>query len=222
MRCTECGRFQSANDTATALRPWLNRATVVFIAGWVLFLVALFIHLGIAEGAISYATLDRLTIHGGYTQSTTASGRTIRRYDGRYGPLEVYTDFEEHDLFITVVLGSSFLIAFSGSVLLVVCCPHWRKAAYIAVATFLPLAAGGVVAFAWHYEAPHLFAWGLQYMSVNAAAQVIGAILGVMLGRPLARLAVRILLPPGVRPRLAFLWLADGKPPPRRSVKSSA
>ena len=53
VRCTECGRYQSANDASTALRPWLDRLTLFALGTWVLFLVAVFAHLCLAEGAVS-------------------------------------------------------------------------------------------------------------------------------------------------------------------------
>ena len=38
---------------------------------------------------------------------------------------------------------------------------------------------------------------------------------GLMIGRPLARLMVRAFVPPRLRVPLSFLWLCDGKEPPR-------
>ena len=43
----------------------------------------------------------------------------------------------------------------------------------------------------------------------------LGIFLGVMVGRPVARALTRALLPPRLRSSLSFLWLADGKPPPK-------
>ena len=79
----------------------------------------------------------------------------------------------------------------------------------------VPIVAGVLVAITWRYEAPHLLDWGLLYVMVHMGVQVLGGLLGVIFGRPLARLTVRIFLPTGVRPSLAFLWLADNKPFPR-------
>ena len=64
VRCPECGRFQPANDTSTALRPWLHRLTSLLLAIWMLTLVAGLVSLGMAEGAMSYANLDELTVRG--------------------------------------------------------------------------------------------------------------------------------------------------------------
>lgn len=48
------------------------------------------------------------------------------------------------------------------------------------------------------------FFWGLFWL-----------ILGMMIGRPIARALVLLLLPPRMRSTMAFLWLTDGHEPPR-------
>ena len=214
VRCPECGRIQSANDASTALRPWLSRATSLLLALWMLAIVAGFIHLGVAEAVASYGTLDELTVAGGY-RSQRVNNTTTLTWSSGLGPLEVKTDFPEYELFVTLVLIGSFAIAFVCGLFAVVIFPHWHRAAYVALVMSLPVVVGCLVAIAWSHEAPHLFNWGLPYVAVHAAVQVLGGLTGITFGRPTARLAVRILLPPSVRPRLAFLWLADNKPFPR-------
>ncbi len=81
--------------------------------------------------------------------------------------------------------------------------------------TAITMIANGIVAITWNQEAPHLFEWGTVYMLGHLSAQLVGGFFGVMLGRPLTRLGVRIVFPASVRPRLAYLWSADGKPFPR-------
>ena len=211
VRCTECGKFQPANDGSTALRPWLNRVTSVMLIVWMLAIVAIFFHLGLGEGAISYATLDELTMPAG--SRIEKIGRTMTRTWSGSGPLEV-VDYPDYRLFITAVTACSIGIAFVCGALAVVMLPHWPRAAGIGLVVALPLVAGSFVGLAWNYEAPHLLGWGLQYIGAHAGVQVLGGVIGVIVGRPLARLAVQILLPSGVRPRLAYLWLADHKPFP--------
>ena len=110
----------------------------------------------------------------------------------------------------------SFVTAFVISVFAVVAFPHWRRVAYLSLALVLPIIAGVVDVAIWHDEAPHLLGWGLNYMAAHCVVQVLGGLVGVVFGRPLARGVVRIILPPSIRPRLAYLWHADGKPPPTR------
>ena len=213
VRCTECGRFQPANDTATALRPMLHRVTSVLLVAWMLTIIAAFLHLALAQGALSYATLDELTIHGGY-QSRRISNTTTYTWSGSHGPLQINRDYADYELFVTTIIAVSFLVAFGVGLFTVVVVPHWRRRAYAGLVLVMPVVAGVLVALIWSKEAPHLFGWGLLYVTAHTGVQMLGGLAGIILGRPVARLAVRIFLPPGVRPKLAFLWLADNKPLP--------
>ena len=213
VRCTECGRFQSANDAATALRPMLHRATSVLLVVWMLTIIAAFIHLAVAEGALSYATLDELTIHEGY-QSRRINNTTTYTWSGSSRALQVNQDYRDYELFVTTILSVSLLVAFGVGRFTVVVVPHWRRRAYAGLVLAMPVVAGALVALIWSKEAPHLFDWGLPYIAAHTGVQMLGGLAGIILGRPVARLAVRIFLPPGVRPKLAFLWLADNKPLP--------
>ena len=216
VRCPECGQYQSANDTATALRPWAHRLTSLLIGVWVLTMISAFVWVGVGEAAISYATLDEMTNRAG-TQIQRIGGMTIRTGRGT-GPLEVWTDMPDHDLFITLVLVGSVAMAFLVGLLAAVLCPHWRRIAGVGLMLAMPLVAGGIIAMAWHNEAPHLFGWGMSYITAHAGVQVFGGLLGIILGRPVTRLIVRIFLPPSVRPRLAYLWLADGMALPKSAT----
>ncbi len=214
VRCTECGKFQAANDTATALRPWRDRATLLVLAAWMFMLVAVFFHAGFAEGAWSYITLDELTTHSGSTVQRV-NNTTIRTWTSSYGPLEVREQFPEDRWFKCLFIGLSFLTACLSGIFAVVVFPHWRRAGYFALVLMLPIVANAIVAISWSYEAPHLFDWGLPYILAHTGLQLLGGVAGILFGRAIARLAVRIALPPSIRPRLAYLWLTDGKPPPR-------
>jgi hypothetical protein len=46
---------------------------------------------------------------------------------------------------------------------------------------------------------------------------MLGACMGITFGRTIARTAVRIFIPPSLRPRLAYLWIVDGKTLPERA-----
>ncbi|UCG33438.1 MAG: hypothetical protein JSU68_02160 [Phycisphaerales bacterium] len=213
VRCTECGRYQAASDGATALRPWLNRLTALFLWAWVLTVFSGFVLIVLGEGALAYATLDELTVRGGAT--TQIINNTVIRTWQRMGPLEVDTAYRDYWLFISGIYGSSFLLAFTGGMYLMIVVPHWRRVAYTGVVLAVPLLVGLVVAFSWNEQAPHLFGWGLTYVAAHAGVQVLGGVLGVVLGRPAARMLVRLVLPASIRPRLAYLWLADNKPFPK-------
>ncbi len=213
VRCTECGRYEPANDGSTVSRPWLGRVISILLACWIVTILATIFWLGVAEGAICYATLDELTMHAGST--TQRIGSTVIRSWTTTGPLEVKADFEMYRSFMAFMLGSSCATAFFVGAFMVVVCPHWPRIAYAGLLTAMPLVACGMVAYGWYQEAPHLFDWGLPYVASHAGAQLLGGFLAIALGRAAARLTVRIFLPPSVRPRVAYLWLVDGKPLPR-------
>ena len=213
VRCPECGRFQSANDASTALRPWLRRATSLLLWVWILAVVGGLFLFGLAEAGLSGATLEELTVHGGYT-TQQINNTTVRTWSG-YGPLEVDTGYRDYKLFVTTILSCSFLAALGCGAFVVVVFPHWRRVGYTGLVLVMPIVAGGIVAVVWSQQAPHLFGWGLPYVAAHVCVQLLGGLGGITFGRPLARLAVRVILPPSVRPRLAYLWLADDKPLPR-------
>lgn len=101
-----------------------------------------------------------------------------------------------------------------------------RKRAMLVVLVLVALAAG----FSYMMHATNSYTWmgpGITYASwvargelapyietIALATGALAAVAGVWLGRPLARLAVRTLLPPHLRPPLHALWLSDGLTPP--------
>ncbi len=214
VRCTECGRCQPANDGSTAVRPWLNRVTSLLLGAWIFVVIGVFVSLGFAEGGISYGTLDELTGHTG-SQTVRINNTTTTTWGG-YGPLEVRADVPDYALFAAVFVTGSLAIGFACGMFAVVVCPHWPRAGYFSLVAIMPLVAGGMIALAWSYDAPHLFAWGMRYVVTHAVVQVLGGIAGITFGRAAARTTVRIFLTDGIRPRLAYLWLVDGKPFPHR------
>ena len=228
VRCTECGQYQPANDLATVTRPWLHRMSAFFLILWIVFLVAMYVHLGIAQGAVMYGTLEELTGWAAAdtfaqppgVQTIVVDGRVV--YDGRVLIRNektmlhaVQEDFPHYTLFVSVMIVLSFVIGLlvSGGATAVL--PHWRRIGYIVLIPIMPLAAGAIITLAWREEAPHLLSWGVPYVAAYAGVHMLGGMIGVFLGRPALRLIVRIMLPPSVQPRLAYLWLADDMKPPK-------
>lgn len=213
VRCPECGTFHPANDMATALRPWLHRICALALGGWILTLLSVFFLLGLAAGATTYGTLDELTTYGG-TQVTRIGNQTTYTYSGGLRVPEVREPRPEDKYFVAFMLASSFVNAFLTAMVAVLAFPHWRRHWYLALVLPLALVANVIAALTWHFEAPHLFTWGIGFIVAHGCVQLLGGIVGINAGRPLARLAVRIFLPPRVRPHLAYIWLADNKPFP--------
>ncbi|MCH7592589.1 MAG: hypothetical protein IH989_07420 [Planctomycetes bacterium] len=217
VRCTECGRFQPANTTQTALRPWVARVTSVTLFGWMFLLIAIFFWLGMAQGAINYATLEELTF-----SSTRGIERNTRRaaaiglpppqtYQTEYGQMQVRVYTEDYKYYVPAMMSGAFAIALVSGILIVVAIPHWARFAYFLPVFGLAIASGTIVAIAWYYEANPLMDWATPYMLGHLGVKLLGGTVGIFYGRPMMRLMVRAMLPPSVRPRLAYLWLADGK-----------
>ncbi|MCP4250345.1 MAG: hypothetical protein GY778_25155 [bacterium] len=213
VRCPECGRHESANETATALRPWLRRTTGLLLGIWVFVVIGVFGLMWLGEGGLSYSTLDELTVYGGF-RIQRINAATVRTWGGT-GTVEIREGYPQYGMFVALVLTCSYLLAYLCGLWAVVILPHWRRAAYLGLVLVTPLLIFGIVAVAWNQEAPHLLYWGLIHLGAHAGAQVAGGVTGVLMGRPVARLALRVLLPPSLRPRLAYLWMVDGKPLPQ-------
>jgi uncharacterized membrane protein YadS len=63
-----------------------------------------------------------------------------------------------------------------------------------------------------------MHAVGLPTVAATFGALSVPLLLGLWLGRPSTRLAVRALLPPKLRGPIALLWTAEGIPPPTARV----
>ena len=228
VRCTECGQYQPANDLAAVTRPWLHRVSAFFLILWIVFLVAVYVHLGIAQGAVMYGTLDVLTgwvaadsfAHPARMPTIAVDGTVVyngrvRFRNGKTMLPAVREDFPHYTMFVSVMIALSFVIGLlvSGGATAVV--PHWRRIGYIALIPIMPLSVGAIVALGWRAEAPHLLSWCVPYVGAHAGVHMLGGLSGVFLGRRALRLIVRLMLPPSIQPRLAYLWLADGMKPPR-------
>jgi hypothetical protein len=85
----------------------------------------------------------------------------------------------------------------------------WRRL----VALLPPLLgfAGGWLAVIDDQDVETFRGWALSRLGLGLLWECAAVLLGLFLGRPLARAALHILLPPKGRQHLAFLWTTDGK-----------
>jgi len=244
-RCPECGRFHAARDAVTAGRVWLQRLGTLLLLGWVLTVLAFGIGLGAAQVGVMIGTLEELTR---YRQQqiamlqqipTVPQVPTVQRTQTPAGttvtitqpPPQRTTTVWQRQIrdnvpyyreFITLMNGISLAIGFTLAGLAVVTFHHWRRWGYVVLVTLVSVAGGVLVWAIWRFEAPHLADWSVSYILSESGAYLAGGFAGVLLGRPLARLIVTLILPPKIRQVLAFLWLADGKEPPRRGARSAS
>ena len=242
-RCPECGHFEYARDGVTAGRVWANRLGTVFTMGWMVGFAAIVLALGASQIGITMGTLGEMTTYRPVAApSATAPASqpalviptsipaittvtrnglrttTIMQQPAPGGATVVWKrqvrepDWETR-LFLWLMRGLSFVVGYALVLLVAVAAHHWPRWAYV----IPPLLAGcGAGVLAWigvRYDMPDLLEWARPVVVVQAAVFVAGGLVAVPTARPLARLAASILLPPRLRQVVAFLWLADGKPP---------
>ncbi len=196
-RCPHCDRVHEAVVLRSAT-DWAMQYRRLLLAGWIAVVLGSILAVASLEGAVTAYALEKMTTHGPF-------GLVVKRR------VRVYAD--EYALVMTYLLSASLLVGLISGVLATIVLHHWRKAAVAVLLALIPAATGSGLAAFWHVQAPELFNWGLRQIFALTAVQVVGALVGVLAGRPLARGLVRLLLPPGWRRPLVFLWFADGKEP---------
>ncbi len=226
-RCPECGSFHSARDGVTVGRIWRQRFGTLALFMWVLSVLGMTLILGLAQFGIIISTLEELTTYKEVPLSAAGPLRPNQQWavNSSAGtvymrqPQDVGRD-EEH--FRWLMFALSAVVGGTFATLLVVTMHHWRRFGYFVPVALLPAAAAALARWGWSLEAPRLSAWGDSYILGLASANLAAGLLGVRFGRPLARLVVMLVLPPRTRQVLAFLWLADGKTPPRVAEQDEA
>lgn len=209
-RCPECGRFDSVRDNITVRRLWVQRLAAIGLMFWMLSAFGAYVWGNIGQAAINYVTLEELTRRT-RTVITPATANVRARYS--YGRA-VRERGDDYVPFMAAITAASFALAFATGTVLVVAFHHWPRWVYPVVALSGTVIATFVVRLIWLDDSPHLIDWGMPRILYHGGVQCAAGLAGVLLGRPLSRLAVIVLLPPRLRPALSFLWLADGKPPP--------
>ncbi len=214
-RCPECGSFDAVANAMTVTKPWLSRLALLGLVMWILLLLWSIFGLSFAQGAVNYATLEEFTSRQRIASMPVTPGKSIFPYQ-RYLKPDYLT--RNYGLIMSVSLSGSFALAFLLIAMLVVVCHHWRRVVFACFAVVHTLVISAFVWEMWQQDAPGLFDWSKKYIVGFAIVRLIGALAAVWAGRPLARLTVRIFLPPRIRSVLAFLWVADGLELPREET----
>jgi len=233
-RCPECGGFRSVREGVTAGQVWLQRLGTLGLFLWIITILAAFFGAGAAQVAFTYLAAEELTTYrrvpvpgtsssqpagSGATTTVFAGGRITVTQSGVTTTTTTYRrEVRASDpldrLFIAAMQGISFALGFVLLLLAVVVFHHWRRWGYVVPAVLVPVVTGVLAWYIWSVEFPHLIDWAEPTFIRQAAANLAGGLTGILLGRPFARLLVTLTLPGRLRQVLAFLWLADGKPPP--------
>jgi hypothetical protein len=223
-RCPECGRFAAAGQTTTAARVWLNRLAGALLAGWICFVLLLFALCALFLGMLAYGhTMEMTEFHQvtappaknqAVALSPAPAVPRVYRYEYRIRQFAA-DDVDGRRQMITnqVILGClAGALGMLTGVLFAALLWHVNGAARLLA--FLPVAVGcGLVAFGWNNDlmtAP-IRDWGLRQIGFYFLLESVAVGIGLLIGRPIARGLVRLLVPPKPRQHLAFLWIIDGK-----------
>jgi hypothetical protein len=213
-RCPECGRYSAAGQTTTASRVWLNRLATGLLAGWVTFLLVLFALCTLFLGMLAYGHTMEMTrwVAPNYPSNKRSVVMPYKPYRMVREPSD---DPDERSnrfwaqAFMAVVAGG--LALFTGglfAVLLWHCKGIGRFTAFVP-----PLLGCSVAAFAWQNDlmTVRIREWGLAQIGLYLLLELVCVGIGLVIGRPIARGMLRILVPPKPRQHLAFLWTTDGR-----------
>ncbi len=217
-RCPECGSFDAVANARTATKPWLSRLAMLGLLIWVLILLSSIFGLSLGQGAVTLATIEGFTTWQLVQVPSPMAGGTRPSHE-RVIKADYLT--RKYKRIIGLAGFGSFALAFLLVAMLVVACHHWPRAVFACFAVIQTFVVSAFVWEIWKYDQPSLFGWAQKYIIGFAIVRLIGALLAVWAGRPLARLTIRIFLPPRIRSTLAFLWLADGLEPPRKKTPTA-
>ncbi|UCD28806.1 MAG: hypothetical protein JSV03_17305 [Planctomycetota bacterium] len=216
-RCPECARFHAATDTVTSARPWLHRLATLLLLIWIVVVISGAGSIVLLEFISTAVSFEELTRWRRLPASViNAPGYAGPRYKYELRPMD-----RENKVFVAVLISSSFVLGFTGAVFATVIFCHWRRRYYFIVVLTIPVLIGISAYYIWKINAPSLMQWCIPYIFAHTIAQILGGVIGVVSGRPFARLLIRILIPPPLRSYLAFLWLVDGKQVPGVATNST-
>ncbi len=213
--CPECGRFHAAGELTTRSKLWPGRIATILIIGWGGLLVSNFAGLALAQLATQMFLIENMYTSRRMVYSAGANPVVYRQ------PLYELPESRQYREVLTLSALMSIGVSFFGFAALVVVCPHWRRLIYGLVAAGMPLAAALIVCLLIRWDPPGSSGrWCYPFIVGSTLVQMLGGVLGVMLGRPIARGLAVMFLPPRLRQALAFLWIADGKAPPGGTVEA--
>ena len=215
-RCPECGRFAPAGHATAARQIWLNRLGIGLIVIWAFFLLWLFGMCALFLGMSAYGNLMNQVQWIGLPPtipSPTTSPvfvATPYHYEIKVpsSPDEATEQRNTVIMMAALAGGLGLLTGIFFSVLL------WHAKSWRRLLAFAPPLVGvGFSILGWQNDHMTLSIrdWGLHHLLYYMVWECAAVGVGLLIGRPIARAALRILLPPKLLQHLAFLWTTDGK-----------
>lgn len=218
IRCPECGRFHAAPVPSAQLQVWMRRGITCLSILWVFALLALIGLAFVVEAVITSIWIEKFgsVLRGRYGDT--------RQWDGSWWTLSELREPAAR-AFAWLIGGIGISALLTGFVVVgvaTVTFPHWPRWGYKVYAFVLPVTAVvplyGIAAANRYYLADAALR---PWLVMLTAVFVAGGLAGAVLGRSLARGIVILLIPPFLRPYLAFLWLVDGRQLPLKTMRGA-
>lgn len=242
-RCPECGTIASLQEYP-AMTNWVGRWKLLLVSLWIMMLIGALVGNFAAAGGLNAATVELAsenyadTLIDRYVQSDETKSNGFHRY----APIDPLWAQQNSGLilaeiggvlrasnkaFLAVWLGGSIAMFSLGVFWSITLLGARRRAAVLlpafaiiggASVVLINTNADGLINMNVNYTysqriAEH--AYGKVFVPLTALVLLSASVLGVFIGRKIARLLVVLMLPPRLRTPLAILWTRDGLDPPK-------
>ncbi len=209
-RCPECGRFTAAANLTPVRQVWLNRLGFGMLVSWVLFLLGLFALLTLFHGLMATGFVQQ-AVQFENVAPTSPSGIWRYHYIARPAPATP-EEVSQYRFQKTVTVLVALLLGAVAGGAVSVC--MWHVRGFRTLLAFAPALLGvGISFLGWSNDPSARFVQDIVrgQSVICLLLETLGVALGLYFGRPFARAALSMLLPPRPRQHLAFLWTTYGK-----------
>ncbi|HQA46692.1 MAG TPA: hypothetical protein PK579_19270 [Phycisphaerae bacterium] len=207
VRCPECNRYHPVAPAGTLRQIWWQRFAGLLMVGYALLLLSVIVGFGLVEFGITVGTIEMLGAHT--WDPVTGQSHAL--------PLYQRPDDPDYAFVLSMAAIGSLLTGYVAVALATIACHHWPRWGYAVFAAAIPLTVTAVIWALLMLEVDDMMsAVPRFYAALLASLQIVGGLLAVRTGRPVARGVIRLLLPPNLRTYMAFLWSADNLQPPQR------
>jgi hypothetical protein len=184
MRCPECGTFHPAVGASSAGRLWVARLARSMLMAWVI--VAYF---SMAMIVVAHAVIVEICltlVHGTGLRFAADASRTVG--------------------ILTAGGIMSALLGFASASLCALVFPHWKRWSLVIAAFAWPTMSATLTFLLMNQQATLFRSADPNHILILAFSFVAGGLCGAGVGHTVARLMVRIVIPPNSRQALTHLW----------------
>jgi hypothetical protein len=212
VRCPECGKFHAAGIASGAGRVWLSRLASFLLLLWIVVIFAGVGLLGLWMFGMDVASVEA------FSRYREIKDRTGWRYVIIEAGPETFSNLAEYWFTWSLVLAGSLASGGLMGAFLATFLWHIRRWWWILTGV-IPVVLALLVWIIYCLEGPRVenMTWIAAATLRQGFFQFAGLVLGLVLGRPVARGILRVLLTRRVLQHVVFLWQVDGRtlPTPR-------